>query len=52
MVLGIDAEDREEGAGDRASPQQRRPRHPRGRGAHCVTAAPSQGEEGRRRLGM
>jgi hypothetical protein len=36
-VVGIDAEDREEGAGDRASPQQRCPRHPRGR---ARTASP------------
>jgi hypothetical protein len=45
MVLGIHAEDRQARAGDRASPHQRRPRHPRGRGAHRVAAAPSQGEE-------
>jgi hypothetical protein len=47
-VLGIHAEDCQAGAGDRASPQQRCPRHPRGRGAHRVAAAPSHGEEGRR----
>jgi hypothetical protein len=37
-VLGIDAEDRQAGAGDRASPQQRRPHHPRGEGGR--TASP------------
>jgi hypothetical protein len=48
-VLGIHAEDRQAGAGVRASPQQRRPRHPRGGGgAHRIAAASSQGKEGRR----
>jgi hypothetical protein len=46
-VLGNNAEDRQAGTGVRASAQQRRPPHPR-EGAHRITAAPSQAEEGGR----
>jgi hypothetical protein len=50
MVVGIHAEDRQEGAAVHAAEaQQRRPRHPRG-GTHLVVAAQpqAQAEEGRR----
>jgi hypothetical protein len=40
MVLGIDAEDRQAGASDRASLQQRRPRHARGGGGGRTASPP------------